>query len=213
MNTRKINKNLIDLFIFVKSILINMFVRVFYYRLICLKNLVYLEAIPRIRGRNGKVIFDGKAKIFGKLKVVFDDKDSSGLLKIGDQFIFEGGLLSPRGGQIIIGKDCFIGHNAFVQCFRGGVISIGNHVMIASNCSIIASNHVIASKEVVMKAQGEVSKGIVIEDDVWIGANVIILDGVKIGKGAVIAAGAVINRNVEPYTIVGGVPGKIIKRR
>lgn len=60
--------------------------------------------------------------------------------------------------------------------------------------------------------QGE-NRQIVIEDDVWIGYNAIILGGVTIGTGAVIAAGAVVTENVEPYSIVGGVPAKLIKKR
>lgn len=57
------------------------------------------------------------------------------------------------------------------------------------------------------------NKSVYIGNDVWIGANVIILPGVKIGDGAVIAAGAVVTKDVEPYSIVGGVPAKIIRYR
>ncbi len=58
------------------------------------------------------------------------------------------------------------------------------------------------------------SKGnIEIGNDVWIGANALILSGVKIGHGAVIAAGAVVNKDVAPYAVVGGVPAKVIKMR
>ena len=59
-----------------------------------------------------------------------------------------------------------------------------------------------------------VSKGdIIVDDDVWIGYGATILSGVHIGQGAVIAAGAVVTADVEPYSIVGGVPAKVIKYR
>lgn len=58
------------------------------------------------------------------------------------------------------------------------------------------------------------SKGdIILEDDVWIGANSTICSGVKIGQGAIIAAGSVVAKDVTPYSIVGGVPAKLIKYR
>ena len=56
-------------------------------------------------------------------------------------------------------------------------------------------------------------KRTIIENDVWIGEGVIIIDGVKIGNGAIIAAGSIVAKDVEPYTIVGGVPAKLIKKR
>ena len=59
-----------------------------------------------------------------------------------------------------------------------------------------------------------ISKGpIILEDDVWIGTNALILSGVKISKGTVVAAGSVVTHSTEPYTIVGGVPAKLIKKR
>jgi acetyltransferase-like isoleucine patch superfamily enzyme len=58
------------------------------------------------------------------------------------------------------------------------------------------------------------SKGeIRVEHDVWVGAGAMILSGVKIGNGAIVAAGAVVAKDVPPYSIVGGVPAKVIKMR
>lgn len=53
----------------------------------------------------------------------------------------------------------------------------------------------------------------VIEDDVWCGANVTILKGVTIGRGSIVAAGAVVTKSFPPYSIIGGVPAKLIKKR
>lgn len=57
------------------------------------------------------------------------------------------------------------------------------------------------------------NRPIVIRNDVWIGANVIILPGITIGDGAILSAGAVVTKDVEPYSIVGGVPAKVIRKR
>lgn len=56
-------------------------------------------------------------------------------------------------------------------------------------------------------------KPVVIEDDVWVGANVTILKGVTIGRGSVVAAGAVVTRSCPPYSIIGGVPARLIRMR
>jgi acetyltransferase-like isoleucine patch superfamily enzyme len=56
------------------------------------------------------------------------------------------------------------------------------------------------------------TKPIVVEDEVWIGGGAIITQGVKIGRGAVVAGGAVVTRDVEPGTIVGGVPARFIRK-
>ena len=54
---------------------------------------------------------------------------------------------------------------------------------------------------------------IIIENDVWIGANCVILPNVRIGEGAVIAAGSIVNKNIKPFSLYGGVPAKFIKKR
>lgn len=58
------------------------------------------------------------------------------------------------------------------------------------------------------------SKGdVIIGNDVWVGMNSMILSGVHIGNGAIIAAGAIVTKDVEPYSIVGGNPARVIKKR
>lgn len=93
-------------------------------------------------------------------------------------------------------------------------ITIGNNVMMGPYCMIFTSDHETSNLSIPMCRQGFTKvEPVVIEDDVWIGARVIILKGVRIGKGSIIAAGSVVAKDVEPYTVVGGVPAKFIKKR
>ncbi len=112
--------------------------------------------------------------------------------------------LSPK--NIVIGNNTHINRGCFMDG-RGG-ITIGNCVSISHGVSIITGGH-----EVNSPVFAEVHRPIKIDNFVWIGANATILQNVHIGKGAVVAAGAVINKDVPPYTIVGGVPAKKIGNR
>lgn len=114
-------------------------------------------------------------------------------------------------GWFTIGDDSFIGCNAVIGA--GGGITIGNGVQIGQCVNMHAENHEFADSQRWIRDQGVSYKGIVIEDDVWIGSKVTILDGVTIGTGAVVGAGAVVTRSVEPYTIVAGVPARVIGMR
>jgi acetyltransferase-like isoleucine patch superfamily enzyme len=115
------------------------------------------------------------------------------------------------GAGLVVGDHSNIGPYAYIGC--SGPIQIGSNVMISPRVSIYAENHVIAGVDIPMKEQGVTQKGVVIEDDCWIAANSVILDGVRIGRGSVVAAGAVVSRDVPPYTVVAGVPAKVIKNR
>lgn len=115
------------------------------------------------------------------------------------------------GAGLIMGDHSNIGPYSYIGC--SGLIKIGNNVMISPRVSIYAENHVIAGVDIPMKEQGVTQKGVVIEDDCWIAANSVILDGVTIGKGSVVAAGAVVSRDVPPFSVVAGVPARVIKTR
>ncbi len=92
-------------------------------------------------------------------------------------------------------------------------MKIGNNVRIAANTIIAASMHKFERIDVTIISQGFEARGITIGNDTWIGASCRILDGVRIGKGAILAAGAVVTKDVPAYTIVGGVPAKVIRQR
>lgn len=141
------------------------------------------------------------------------DVSQHGVIEVGASTeILHGCLLMTYGGSISIGANCSINPYTIIYGHGPGTI-IGNNVLIAGQCMIIPANHNFSRTDIPINQQGTNSKGIIIEDDVWIAAGCTILDGVKIGKGAIVAAGSVVNRSVEPYSIVGGVPAKVIKSR
>jgi acetyltransferase-like isoleucine patch superfamily enzyme len=67
--------------------------------------------------------------------------------------------------------------------------------------------------DVPIAEQPEPRRGVVIEDDCWLGAGVVVVDGVRIGRGSVVAAGAVVTRDVEPWSVVAGVPAQRVATR
>ncbi|VAW41000.1 hypothetical protein MNBD_GAMMA01-794 [hydrothermal vent metagenome] len=92
-------------------------------------------------------------------------------------------------------------------------IDIGRNVMIAPAVTIRDTDHCFDRTDIPMRNQGIITSPVTIEDDVWIGHGAIILKGVTIGTGAVVAAGAVVVKDVLPFSIVGGVPAKVISSR
>jgi len=136
----------------------------------------------------------------------------NGAISFGERCqIHPGTMFLPYGGHIRFGDDCTV--NPYTMVYGHGGLEVGDGVRIAAHCVIIPSDHVMDDPEVPIFQQGVVARGIQIGDGVWIGCRAVILDGVRVGEGSVIAAGAVVKNDVEPYTIVGGVPAKLLKRR
>ena len=108
--------------------------------------------------------------------------------------------------NIEIGEDTIIGDHAFLD--GRDKLTIGNHTDIASSVMIYNSEHDLSKDDF-----SAIVAPVTIGDYVFIGPRVTIMPGVKIGKGAVVAGGAVVTKDVDPFTIVGGVPAKLIGER
>ena len=121
--------------------------------------------------------------------------------------------------NLFIDDDVSIGPNATIYCTRAKCI-FGQHSFTGPNLTIITGDHAYwvgtPMKHCYKKLLDDISaydSPVTIESDVWIGANVTILKGVTVGRGAIIAAGSLVLKDVKPYTIVGGVPAKTIKKK
>lgn len=127
------------------------------------------------------------------------------------------------GPKIVIGENFSCGEDVEINATKGNGIYIGNEVLMARGVYIRGANHNFADLDLPINKQGHSSANlnynndqysVVIEDNVWVAANVTILSGAKVGRGSIVAAGAVlINANYPPYSIIAGVPGKVIKSR
>ena len=131
-------------------------------------------------------------------------RENSKLMVEGDFNIYSGAKIYVNRGAILSFGSGYINHNLNLSCYAK--IEVGNNVAISENVVIRDSdNHQLVNNS------KPITKPIKIGNNVFIGMNVIILKGVEVGDGAVIAAGSVVNRDVPPNTLVGGVPAKILK--
>ena len=162
-----------------------------------------------------KMRFNGSATIEDYVKI---DALSKGGITVGKNFsigrnsIIEcTGVLRELGENLEIGENVGIAANAFISV--RGKLKIGDDCIFGPGLSIFTENHIFADLDNPIRLQGASRKGVTIGNDCWFGSNVTVLDGVNIGKKVVVASGAVINKDVPDFSIVGGVPAKIIKMR
>ena len=163
-----------------------------------------------------KIVGDPKNLKIGQNTSIRDNVELeclNGKITIGDNcFVLQDSKLLCYGGDIIIGNDVSI--NPFCILYGHGGLTIGNNVRIANSSIFIPSNHNFKNIDIPIWHQGETSKGIVLEDDIWIGSNVKVLDNVHISKGIVVGAGSVVTKSLDKeYGVYAGIPAKFIKYR
>ncbi|OZH52437.1 hypothetical protein AFK68_24355 [Hydrocoleum sp. CS-953] len=178
-------------------------------------------------GRVGRNVIFGKSitirhpdKIYIGDNVIIDDYavlDGKGAdnnrIIIGDNvMIGRSSVISCKNGNITIGENSNIAMNCFIQSAKE--VNIGKNVLFAAYCYVIGGgDHETERTDIPIIAQGQIVKGITIEDNCWIGASVKVLDGVKIGRDSIIGAGAVVTKDIPDYAIAVGVPAKVVKTR
>lgn len=144
-------------------------------------------------------------RLHGKCKII-----NNGNISIGEKFCITGNPVSVllttenKNSNLTVGNNVYFNYGVDIGCSSS--IRIGNNVKIGQFTTIIDNNYHMIDMQDTSKP-----KEIVIEDNVWIGMKCTILPGVKIGANAVIASGSIVNKDVLPNSLVGGVPAKFIK--
>lgn len=162
--------------------------------------------------------FRNKAKIGHLGQDVYFESDVALMrypknISLGNSMVLKkGARICPcnEKATISIGDNTTVGYHTYM--FASEKIEIGDNCLIAPFVYIVDSDHSI-EKSLPINQQPNLTAPILIGNDVWIGTSAKILKGVTIGNGAVIAAGALVKDDVEPYSIVGGIPAKKISER
>jgi acetyltransferase-like isoleucine patch superfamily enzyme len=110
------------------------------------------------------------------------------------------------GRKVVIGRGTVINYGCLLYT-TGGIV-IGDQVSISAGVWLVTGTHDINHPQFI-----DSYKPIVIGNYTWVGMRATVLGGVTIGEGAVVMAGAVVTRDVEPYTVVGGVPARVVTQR
>lgn len=131
-------------------------------------------------------------------------------LKCGVNAVIKRGAYFGKGNKVQLGNNSQIGENARIE----HDVIIEDNVMMGLEVLILANIHSTSRTDIPLIDQGyEKRSAPVLKEGCWIGARAIILSGVTIGEGSIVGAGAVVTKDVPSYTVVGGVPAKIIKYR
>ena len=123
-----------------------------------------------------------------------------------------------HGANFGTGKDIKIGSYSGlgINCKVRGPLEIGENVMMGPDVIILTNHHGTERVDIPMRMQSKDApppQKVTIGNDVWIGTRAIIMPGVTVGEGSIIGAASVVTKDVPPYSVVAGVPAKVIKYR
>lgn len=119
--------------------------------------------------------------------------------------------LNANGGHVLLGRNVYVGPFSILR--GDGGLEIGDDVLISPHGVVMAASHAYKDRKRLIREQAESGAGIQIQADVWIGSGATILDGVTVERGAVVGAGAVVTRNVPSFSVVVGVPARVVGER
>lgn len=157
----------------------------------------------------------------------FTKLDIGYLSSIHGKSTFEEYVSIYKHSQLIdveVGRHTYIGdYCRILNCKIGRYCSLANNIYIAPGQhpvnTYLSTSPIFYTPDMPQLSYADEDyfdywgQMVTIGNDVWIGNNVHIMQGVEIGDGAIIASNAVVTKNVDPYTIVGGIPAKVIKKR
>lgn len=161
-----------------------------------------------IHSMGGKV---GKnVKFYGGVRIVGNSPDA---ITIGDNVrILRGVTISTtHDGKIHIGNSCHVGESTIIYSDMG--VTVGDNVIVSRQNIIVDFDHFYENINTLINQQGINRKTVMIEEDVWVSSHCVITKGIKIERGAVIGAGSVLTKSIPAYSVAGGIPGRIIKKR
>lgn len=168
----------------------------------------------RVRILSGLSITVGTGVRLGS-DVVLDGLGEEGIrigsnVKIGDfSRLICSGTISNLGRYIELGDR--VGLGEFSRIGGSGGVRIGNDTIIGQYFSAHPENHNYSNKQVLIRDQGTTRSEIIVGENCWIGAKVSLLAGTRVGHSCVIAAGSVVSGVFPPYSVIGGVPARILK--
>ena len=132
------------------------------------------------------------------------------LVSIGDNVEFYYGVyIQPCGKEVAIGSGTHFAPYGVLY----GPLEVGENCAIAAHVVLASVQHTHTDVDTPFVKQPVDQRKITIQDNVWIGANAVITPGITIGTGSIIGAGAVVTKDVEPYSVMGGVPARLIRKR
>jgi len=159
----------------------------------------------KIRIGSNVVIDDG---------VVLDAKGGPGTgITIGDGVVLSRGvILSCKGSTITLGEKVNMSIGCLVHA--AGPVRLGRYCILAARCYLVGvGNHGMDRLDIPMMAQPTASKGLTMEDDVWLGAHVVVLDGITIGTGSVVGACSMVAKDLPAHSVAVGAPARIVRTR